>query len=252
VPDLATFQAAFSAAIGRRNPRGAFERQPGFAVYRNTGPAALIDALRGQYPVVAEILGEESFARTAFAFSRANPPTSAILVAYGASFSDFLAEQDFAADLPYLADVAAIERLRTEALLAADAEPLGLTDFGFAGDTGWAEKRLPLHPAARFAWLTTPAFTIWSAHIEGFETLAPEWRAEGVLVARTAAGIQVAPIDPAEHRLPSGMRLRETTGQASAATAALYPTADIFGIFTRLVTRGDQHEHLAPSHLREP
>lgn len=238
MPDLATFQAAFSAAIGRRNPRGAFERQPGFAVYRNTGPAALIDVLRGQYPVIAEILGEDGFAHTAFAFSRAHPPANAILVAYGEGFPDFLARQDFASELPYLADVAAIERLRTEALLAADAEPLNLTDLGFAGDAGWTETRLPLHPAARFAWLITPALTIWQAHINGFESLEPDWRPEGVLVTRTAAGLIVAPIDPAEHRLLSGLRLRETAGQVSAATASLYPLADISGIFTRLVTLG--------------
>jgi Putative DNA-binding domain len=238
MPDLATFQLAFATAIGRTGRRGALERQPGFAVYRNTSPSALIDVLRGAYPVTAEILGDEGFGHTAYAFARRNPPLDPLLIGYGAGFADFLAEQAWAAELPYLADVAAIERLRAEAHIAADALVLDFRDLAQAGENGWAGLRLPLHPAARFAWLTTPGRTIWQAHVDGFETLEPEWRAEGVLVARPGGTVVVHAIAAPEHRLLSGLRLCETVGQAMVATAALYPDADIASAFANIVNRG--------------
>jgi hypothetical protein len=238
VPDLATFQTAFAAAMGRTSRRGALELQPGFAVYRNTAPCALIDVLRAAYPVTAEILGEDGFGHTAFAFARAHPPTDPILIGYGAGFADFIAEQDFAADLPYLAEIAAIERLGTESHMAADAAPLDLRDLTAIGAENWASLRLPLHPAARFDWLSTPALTIWQAHLDGFETLEPEWRAEGVLVTRPAGQVLATPIGAPAHRLLFGLRLRETLGQAMAATASVYPEADIASILTALVNSG--------------
>jgi hypothetical protein len=236
--DLADFQLAFAAAIGRTGRRGALERQPGFAVYRNTGPSALIGALRGNYPVVAEIIGDEGFNQVALAFARHRPPTDPVLIGYGGRFADFLAEQPFASEIPYLADVACIERLRTEAHIAAEAPILDFRDLARIGEPGWADLRLELHPAARFDWLSTPALTIWQAHRQGFETLAPEWRAEGVLVTRSADAIEVLPISAPEHRMLFGLRIRETIGQAAAATAGVYPTADIASIFAKLVNCG--------------
>jgi hypothetical protein len=238
VPDLATFQLAFFAAMARTGRRGALERQPGFAVYRNTGSAALIDALRGNYPIVAEILGDEGFGHVAFAFARHRPPRDPVLIGYGARFADFLAAQHFASDLPYLADVASLEWLLTEAHMAADAPALDFRDLAQVGEAGWGALRLRMHPAARFDWLSTPALTIWRAHRDGFETLAPEWRAEGVLITRGADAMTVQPISAPEHRMLFGLRLKETIREAMAATARVYPTADIAGIFATLVNSG--------------
>jgi hypothetical protein len=238
MPDLAAFQLAFAAAMAGSGACATLERQPGFAVYRNTGPAALIDALRAAYPVAAEIVGDEAFGEIAFAYACAHPPADSVLLRYGRCFADFLAASPLAAELPYLADVAAIERLRSEALDAADAPPLGLRDLARAGEAGWAGLRLPLHPATRLDWLSTPAFTIWRAHREGFETLAPDWHAEGVLVVRRPDAVAAYAIDAPEHRLLFGLRLGETVGQAMAATASAYPDADLGRSFARLVNRG--------------
>jgi hypothetical protein len=243
MPDLASFQLAFAAAMGRTGRsgrRGSLERQPGFAVYRNTSPVALIETLRANYPVVAELLGDALFGETAFAFVRAHPATEPVLLGYGASFPTFLSAQDWIADLTYLPDVAAIERLRTEAHSATDMPVLGFTDLARLGTGHWQSLRLRPHPATRIAWLTTPALTIWRAHHEtpDFETLAPDWRAEGVLVTRPDGILQVRELDAPAHRMIFGLRLGETAGEAAAATASTYPEADIGSAFAILVTAG--------------
>lgn len=240
MPDLATFQLAFAGALSRRSRRGVLERQPGLAVYRNTVAIGLIDALRGAYPVTAEIIGPEAFDALADDFARAHPPAGPVLLDYGAGFAAFLAAQPWTSELPYLAGVAELERLATEAHVAADAPALGFADLAELGAEGWMALGLPLHPAARFAWLRTPAMTIWLAHRDpaGFDSLAPEWRAEGALFTRPADAVEAVLIDAAAHRLLSGLRLGESIGQAAKAVADIYPESDFPELFAFLVNCG--------------
>lgn len=240
MPDLATFQLAFASALDRATRRGALERQPGFAVYRNTCAVGLIEALRAAYPVTAEILGPEAFDALAFDFSRTHPPKSPILADYGAGFAAFVGAQPWTSELPYLAGVAEIERLAAEAHLAADADVLDLGDLARVGLDGLMALRLPLHPAARFAWLRTPAMTIWLAHRDsaGFDSLEPEWRAEGALFTRPRGAVEPMLIGAPAHRLLFGLRLGESVGQAAAAVADIYPETDFSELFASLVTRG--------------
>ena len=241
---LGDFQLAFASAIdrpGHRLRRGdPLESQPGFAVYRNTTPEALIEALRGHYPVTGEIVGDEAFDALAFDYARHHPPADPILIGYGQRFGDFLARQAWIDELPYLPDVARLERLWTEAHLAADAESLSLADLAALGADGWMALRLPLHPAAHVAWLSTPAMTIWQAHRAegGFATLAPEWQPEGALFTRPRDEVRAFTIDAPAHRLLAGLRIGERIGEAAAAAARLYPEADIASLLTSFVASG--------------
>ena len=55
---------------------------------------------------------------------RATPPTSPLLFEYGRDFPDFIERYEYAQSMPWLADVARIERAWLDAYHAADAEPL--------------------------------------------------------------------------------------------------------------------------------
>ena len=246
MPDLADFQLAFAAALGRKSSRGVLERQPGFAVYRNTIAAGLIEVLAGTYPVVAELLGPEGFAATAHEFAIAAPPQGPVLLDYGGGFAAFLEAQPWTSELPYLAGVAELEWLRTEAHLAADAPALTRRDLAGLGLDTLLSLRLPLHPAARFAWLKTPAMTIWLAHQNGFDHLAPEWRSEGALFTRPDDAVRAALIDAPTHRLLAGLRLGESVGQAAAALATLYPEVALDDLLFTLIDSG---AFMKPPHL---
>ncbi|MGQ0590807.1 MAG: HvfC/BufC family peptide modification chaperone [Sphingosinicella sp.] len=247
MPELADFQLAFAAALDRDTRRGALERQPGFAVYRNTIASGLIEVLAGTYPVVAELLGPEGFAAIADEFAITSPPQSPVLLDYGAGFATFLEGQPWTSELPYLAGVAELEWLRSESHLAADATPLTNHDLTCFGLDALLSLRLPLHPAACFAWLKTPAMTIWLAHQNGgFDTLAPEWRAEGALFTRPGDAVRAALIDAPTHRLLAGLRLGESVGQAAAALAALYPEVALDDLLFTLIDSG---AFMKPPHL---
>lgn len=206
-------------------------------VYRNTVLHGCVEALRDNYPVVARLLGEDMFATLAAEHASQCPPRKPVLALYGARFPDWLEEQPWIVDLPYVADVARIERMHTEALFAADAEAVTMDDL--RGRDEWQALKLPLHPATRFDWLTTPAMTIWLAHREPVAgELDIDWCAEGALFTRARLSVEPLRLDRAGHRILFGIRLGESIGAAAVAAARLYPDTDIASLFTSLVNAG--------------
>jgi hypothetical protein len=230
LPDRFEFQRVFAAALDRP-ATGAM------AVYRNTVLHGAVEALRANYPAVEEIVGPEMFEALAVDFAAECPPRRPALALYGAQFADWLSRQSWVEDLPYLPDVARVERLRAESLMAADAEPLQACSWSFRDVQ---QGVVPLHPALRFAWLKTPAMTIWLAHQQPFAAeLAPEWKAEGALFARPSPFVVHAlRIGPAAHRMLSGMRVGESVAASMAAATRLYPDENCQAIFASLLNLG--------------
>jgi hypothetical protein len=207
------------------------------AVYRNTIYHGAVEALRANYPVVEQIVGTEMFEGIAVDFASECPPRIPILALYGARFAEWLERQVWISDLPYLADVARVERLHVECLMAPDADPL-------SGDAVHARRSagqpLTLHPSARFNWLSTPAMSIWLAHQQAIGAeITPEWRAEGALFVRPAAFVLHTPrIGAAAHRMLFGLRIGESVGAATAAAERLYPGEDSRSVFASLANLG--------------
>jgi hypothetical protein len=79
-------------------------------IHRNTVMGALTDALRISCPTVEALVGAEFFDGAAALFAEANPPTAASLMGYGDGFAAFLENFAPAAALPYLGDVARLDR----------------------------------------------------------------------------------------------------------------------------------------------
>ena len=229
-PDLLEFQHGFAAALD------APAHGP-MAVYRNTVLHGAVEAVRANYPVVAQIVGSEMFEAVAVDFAVECPPRRPVLALYGERFAEWLEHQPWIEDLPYLPDVARVERLWIESLMAADAEPLPLADV--LGRKVF-ERELVLHPAVRFGWLSTPAMSIWLAHQRPISSgLKVDWKAEGALFARPSHDVLHAPrIGAAAHRLLFGVRLGESVSASMNAAAQLYPDADCEALFASLLNLG--------------
>jgi hypothetical protein len=227
---LLEFQRDFAAAIG-------VAAEGPMRVYRNTVLSGCVDALRANYPVVAQLLGDEMFDAVAAEHAAECPPRRPVLALYGARFPGWLEVQSWVRDVRYVPDVARVERLHVEALFAADAEPLQMAML--SGRDDWQALQLSLHPATRFDWLSSPAMSIWLAHRNGVGgEIEFDWHAEGVLFTRPALDIQPIRLCRASHRFLFGTRLGETVGAAAVATANLYPATDIGSLFTSLVNTG--------------
>jgi hypothetical protein len=207
VPGLPERQRDFAAALldpGRPPPEGlvgpdgeASARR--FAVYRNNVVTGLIEALGAAFPAVRRIVGDEFFRAMARAYVVADPPRSPIVLAYGAGFADYIGAFEPAAPLPYLRDVARIERAWTESYHAPEASPLDPSALGSIEPDRLPEARLMLHPSARVVQSRFPALTIWRMNVDD-GVPAPvdlEQGGEDALVARPEAEVEV-------RRLPGG------------------------------------------------
>lgn len=234
MPELAAFQQDFL----RRIDDPATVRD-GLAVYRNTSLLGAIAAIADNFPTVAQVIGSEAMAAVATEFVEACPPRSPILAGYGAEFPCWLEAHPLAEDLPYLSGIAEIDRLRVEAHLAADAPEFGLEDMVRLTAEEWARCRVTLHPATRVGWFTMPAPSIWVAHLEPeLDEIAPDWRPEGILIARRNGAVTGWVIDGCGHRILHGLRLGETVGQAALAASHLYPAGNISRAFRKIVASG--------------
>ena len=201
MPLLADRQRAFAAAlfdpalavpVGLVGP----DREPSakrFAVYRNNVAVGLINALQAAYPAVNRLVGDEFFHAMARAYTLTEQRASPILLDYGAGFANFIAGFEPAAALPYLADVARIERAWTEAYHARDAVALGPEVLSKIPSERIADVRFVLHPSARFVSSPFPAFTIWRMNVDDGEPGPVDIASGGedVLLARPDADVEV-------------------------------------------------------------
>jgi len=238
--ELATFQQAFALALAGEATAVAMFADPAvaraLAVHRNTSAKAAQDALAANFPVVRALVGEDSFAACAAAFVERRPPCDPRLCLYGEGFAAFIADYPPFAEAPYLSDVAALERLVTEALFAADAEALDGAGFVRALDR---DSPLILHPAVRFVAVGAPAASIWLAHQPDAPADALErlpWTQETVLVSRPAMSVQVAVIDAAALAFLKACQGGATVAEAALAAAA--PDTDLSSLVATLIAAG--------------
>lgn len=200
---LTQFQDALANALFGETPSdervASMAAQPGFMVYRNTVFKGAVDALQANFPTVTRLVGEQWFRAAAAAYVRKSPPADARLVYYGAGFPAFLAAQETACALPYLADVARLDRLWVEAHVAPDDALADAAAIAALSAEYLERAVLRPHAAARWVWFETmPAFTIWRANRE--ESEVPEdliWQAEGALLTRPRGEVIWRPLSAA-------------------------------------------------------
>jgi hypothetical protein len=232
VPDLATFQRAFADAVmADGQPMPPFRTQA-FAVYRSTSARGSVEALRAAYPTVDMLVGDDMFTQVALDYRREQRPAGPVLSEYGSHFAAFLARQPWTCELPYLADVARLDWLWLESFLARDAAALPQS---FS-----AETRIALHPATRFAWLATPAMTIWQAHRDPWELteLDPDWIEEGALFTRPGLSVRSELIDAAFHHLLIACAAPSSVADVVSTVAAAFPQAHVPDLLQRGVASG--------------
>jgi hypothetical protein len=194
-----------------------------FAVYRNNVQSSLINALAHSYPVVVQLVGNEFFRAMAGIYLLGNAPQSPLIKDYGDHFAQFIDGFEPASSVPYLADIALLERLRTLAYHAADAQPLSHEQIGaaLADSQTLSELSVGLHPSLN---LLTSAFAvvgIWAAHQQDATLTGIDLhREQHALILRNGLDVEVCLIEPGAfafiHNLQSGQPLIQAAQYAPA------------------------------------
>jgi hypothetical protein len=237
--DLARYQDNFIAAAFDATT-AAMMVQPGFAVYRNTLLKGCVDNLAANFPTVMRLVGEQWFRAAALEYARAEPPVSVSLFDYGATFPSFLADFAPAAELPYLATVARLDRLWIECHTAADALPLAAEDLAALAPEALGASCLHPHPATR--WLLSehhPAGAIWIANREQREFISSAtWRGDSILLTRIDNTVQWRLIDAGTTAFLDACLCGDTLQAAAMQGLSLQPELDVAATLGMLLQAG--------------
>lgn len=134
-----------------------------FAVYRNNVAVALSEALAASFPAVRALLGAEYFAALAGLFWRAHPPQGPVLAEWGDALPGFLAAFPPLAHLPWIGDVARLERALASSYHAGDARPMPAGALAGLAPDRLAGARLRLAPSLRWLGSPYPVLDLWRA-----------------------------------------------------------------------------------------
>ncbi|AEV61277.1 HvfC/BufC N-terminal domain-containing protein [Pseudomonas ogarae] len=224
-------QHAFAAALldprkacppGVVSANGA-DPQSRFAVYRNNVLSSLINALADDYPVVVQLVGEEFFRGMAGVYVQSAPPRSPVMSDYGDDFAGFIEQFEPAACVPYLADVARLERLHVQAWHAADAEPMAQERIVemLSSPTQTKHLKIGLHPSLRLLQSPFAVVTIWAAHQHQTPVPFDAFSAQNALVLRHGLDVEVFAISHAAHGFITALQ------QGVSLTAAIEAAIDL-------------------------
>lgn len=239
------FVTAFRAGLaGGALPGGVTAAAPDeaarrFAVYRNNVMHSLTEALGRRFPVVARLVGDEFFRAMAQVFIARHPPASPVLLHWGEAFPGFLAGFPPVAGLPYLPDVARIERARGLAYHAADAAPLSPAEVAGAAISP-EDLRLGLHPSVSLVASDWPAASIWAANQPGADPAA--MRASGpeaaLILRDPALEVPVRALRPGDAALVAALLEGQALGPAAARAQGTEPGHDPAAILGFLMQSG--------------
>jgi len=247
MPDLADFQARFAAALLSGDGGGVTpwladpDAAGGFAVYRNNFVIGCADRLARAYPAVARLVGDRFFQAMAKAHIAETPPRDARLALYGGGLADFIEGFEPAARLPYLADVARLERAWTEAHHAPDAAPLTGEALAGMDPEAIAAMAPGLIGSARIRPSPWPAWSIWRANRadgDRSEQIALDQGGEIALVWRPGGKVLDARLSAAEAAFLGAIAGGAPLGDAAEAALRRDAEFDLAAAFGRWLSHG--------------
>ena len=194
-----TFHASIMDSVVPPTPL--FKSELGLAVYRNNWLEGMRKALLADYPVVAQLVGDDCFRTLAQRYVGAYPSTSGDLQDFGWEFPRFLEAEYLATSYAYIAEVARLERAIADSFNAAAPDVLTIESLATIDPAHYPTLHVDHHPSAHVIRSAAPIFAIWHAH----QTVAMEEfcidlqaGAQQVLVYRPEFEVLVATLTAAD------------------------------------------------------
>ena len=132
-------------------------------VYQDAYLLRLDEALRGNFPKLHVLLGDESMMALTTAYVAAQPSRRPSIRWFGDQLPAFLATHPDYAPVPALADLARFEWALCTAFDAADADTVPATALGTLSDDDWPALRLTFHPSLQPIALAWNCVAVWRA-----------------------------------------------------------------------------------------
>lgn len=209
-------------------------------IYRNSILANCVDNLIANFPTVLRLVGEPWFREAALAYAYATPPRQVSMIHYGDAFAPFLAGVAATDELPYLSDVARLDRLWIEVHTTADAPALVAQALAGVAPVMPGELCLLPHTAARWVWFDShPAYAIWSAYRER-RVLDDKfaWTGDGALITRVEGAVQWQALEAGAAAFLDACAAGASLAAAAQQALSIQPALDITTTLAALIRAG--------------
>ena len=140
-------------------PAGTVERR--WHVYASGYFVRLRDVLALDYRAIARIAGNEAFSGLVGRYLMACPPRRYDLAMAGERFPGFISSDSISTDLPFVADLAQLERAISDCFIAAEPAALTWDALRELPSSEAAERHLALQPSARVIRSQWPLRDLW-------------------------------------------------------------------------------------------
>ena len=211
----------------------------GYAVHRNGALSGLVSALGDIFPTLRRLIGAENFRGLATLHARAHPPVSPVLSEYGADFATFLEGIDAVRHLPFLPDVARVERAWLTSFHAADAAALRAETLAGLSPEALASAWFELHPAAQILELNSAAVSIVQLDRRGdsLEDFDPSG-AETGLVSRPQHEVRLQVLARGEFAFLQALSAGKTLQAAAESATRIDPGLEISHLIRLMIDSG--------------
>lgn len=189
-------------AVFRRPRRGTVADR--WHVYAHGYMARIVDAVGLEHAAVRRILGEEAFEALLRRYLTVFPPRSFDLARVGDRLAAFLEFDRATVDLPFLPDLARLERTIAESFVAADGSPASWEQLRRHSPEELLALRFGLLPGVALVRSAWPLDELWACRFEADDaavSIALERRAASVLVFRRDGRVRVERLSDAEAAL---------------------------------------------------
>jgi len=200
-------------------------------VYRNSGLLAATEALRSNYPALAQVLGEREFGQLARGYVQAHRPATRSLTGYGRHVADFVARARPPTEhRDWLVDIARLDRAWLEAHLAPDQSPLSPQRMAaLAHDAdALAQAPIALVAAARLVTTQSSLLDLWALARAGdpsAQSHSPAQARQDILIWRVDGEVTWRALSRGEHTFLD--TVRAGAGLGAAAEAALHTDPEL-------------------------
>ena len=176
------------------------EKQTRLAVYTSGYPARLVEAMREAYPAVAHLTGAATFAHIVERYSATLPARPCNLNFVGDDLPEFLGEDSLQERLPFLADLARLERAVQRVFHATQSRALDTTTLTDWTADDWENATLQFQPTVACIRSPFPLVELWQARHSPREEidLLIDQQERAVLVHRSAYDVHCTVIDVRE------------------------------------------------------
>jgi Putative DNA-binding domain len=210
-----------SAALHEMVVENGLSADARLGIYCNNTVSNLCNALKADYPVVERLVGGDFFRHAAKSYIAGSPSLSGDINDYGDDFPEFLAAFPAATNLPYLGDVARLERAWKQVFYAADAVAADFSSLAELPQDYLGDLHFQLHPALRLVTSPYPVMQIWRANQSDAsiaEEICLDGQPEHVLLRRINGQVEMVLLTLAEYEwlaaLSSGGNLADAVDAA--------------------------------------